>query len=66
MQKADLNNATGVETSSFAKKAYLANLTSDVDKLNIDRLKNVPNNSKNLKSKEHNLDVDELIPVLIN
>ena len=34
--KTDLKNATGVDTSSFAKKADLANLKSDVDKLDID------------------------------
>ena len=30
--KTDLKNATGVDTSSFAKKYDLANLKSDVDK----------------------------------
>ena len=37
--KADLKNTTGVDTSHFAKKFGLANLKSDVDKLDIDRLK---------------------------
>ena len=36
--KADLKNATGVDTSTFAKKVDLANLKSDVDKLDIDKL----------------------------
>ena len=36
--KADLKNATGVYTSPFAKKSDLANLKSDVDKLNIDKI----------------------------
>ena len=40
--KTDLKNATGIETSSFAKKADLASLKSNVDKLGIDKLKNVP------------------------
>ena len=31
--KADLKNATGVDTSKFAKKFNLGNLKSDVDKL---------------------------------
>ena len=48
---ANLKNAAGVETSDFAKKTDLANLESDVDKLYIDKLKNVPNNLSNLKSK---------------
>ena len=40
----DLKNATAVDTSDFAKKTDLANLKSDVDKLDIDTLKNVPSN----------------------
>ena len=63
--KADLKNATGVDTSSFAKKTDLANLKSDVDKLDIDKLKNVPTNSSNLESKVDKLDVDKLIHVLL-
>ena len=35
--KADITNATGA--SKFAKKADLANLKSDVEKLDIDKLK---------------------------
>ena len=30
--KADLKNATGVDTSKFAKKVYLASLKSNVNK----------------------------------
>ena len=37
--KADLKNATGVNTFNFAKKTELANLKSDVDKLDIDKFK---------------------------
>ena len=37
--KTDLKNATGIDTSSFAKKVDLANLKSNVDKLDIDKLK---------------------------
>ena len=47
--KTDLRNATGVDTSSFAKNIDLASLTSNVDKLDIDKLKNVPSNLSNLK-----------------
>ena len=39
--KADLKNTTGVDTSSFAKKADLANLKSHLDKLDIDQLKTI-------------------------
>ena len=42
--KTDLRNATGVDTSKFAKKVDLAHLKSNVDKLDIDKLKNVPTN----------------------
>ena len=37
--KIDLENATVVDTSPFAKKIDLVNLKSDVDKLDIDKLK---------------------------
>ena len=49
--KIELKNATGVETLDFAKKVDLANLKSDVDKLDIDKFKNVPSNLSNLKIK---------------
>ena len=64
--KADLKNATGVDTSDFAKKTDLANLKSDVDKLDIDKLKNVPTNLSNLKSKVDKLDVDKLVRVPVD
>ena len=49
--KADLKDATGVDTSIFAKKVDLAGLKSNVDKLDIDKLKNAPRNIRNLKVK---------------
>ena len=64
--KADLKNATGVDTSKFVKKTDLANLKSDVDKLDIDELKNVPSNLNNLKSKVDKLDADKLALVSLN
>ena len=36
--KADLKNATGFNTSDFAKKTDLGNLKLEVDKLDIDKL----------------------------
>ena len=63
--KADLKNAAGFDTSKFAKKVDLANLKSNVDKLDIDKLKNVPTNISNLKNKVDKLDVDKLLPVSI-
>ena len=61
--KADLQNATGVNTWKFAKKVDLANLKSNVDKLDIDKLKNAPTNLNDLGSKVEKLDVDKLVPV---
>ena len=52
-----------VDTSKLAEKVDLANLKSNVDKLDIDKLKNVPTNLSNLKSKVDKLDVDKLVPV---
>ena len=49
--KADLKNATGVDASKFAKKFDLADLIADVDKLDTDKLKNVPTKLNSLKSK---------------
>ena len=53
----DLKNATVLYTMGFAKKTDLVNLKSDVDKFDIDNLKNVPNNLTTLKSKVDNLDI---------
>ena len=60
--KADFENATGVDTS----KIDLASLKSRVDKLDIDKLKNVPTNLSYLKSKKDKLDVNKLEPVLVD
>ena len=40
--KADLKDATGIDTSNFALKSNLASLKTEVDKLNIDQLVPVP------------------------
>ena len=42
------------------KKTDLGNLKSYVDKLDIDKLRNVPNNLNNLKSKADKLDIGKL------
>ena len=59
--KADLKNAIGVHTSKFAKKFDLAN----VDKPDIDKLKNVQTDLCNFKSKIDKLDVDKLVPISV-
>ena len=58
--KTDLKNATCVYTLDFAKKTDLANLKSDVNNLNNDKLKNVPSNLNNSKSKIDKLDIAKL------
>ena len=60
--KANSNNATGVDTLDFTKKTDLASLKFDVDKLDINKLKDVPSNLSNWESKVDNLDVDKLVP----
>ena len=52
--KIDLKNATGIDASSFAKKVNLSSFKSNADKLDIDKFKNVPTNSSNLKIKADN------------
>ena len=58
--KTDLKIVTGVDTSSFAKKIDLVNLKLDLDKLDIDKLKNIPSALSSLKSKVDQLDIDKL------
>ena len=50
-RKTDFKNVAGIDTSSFTKKADLANLKSNVDKLDADKLENVTTNLIDLKSK---------------
>ena len=64
--KADLKNRTGVDTSHFAKKTELANLKSDVHKLDIDKLNNVPSDFSSLKSKVGKLGIGKLETTPIN
>ena len=64
--KADLKNATGVEISKFTKNVDLASLKSEVDKLYIDKLEQVPTGTNSLKGKVDKLDFDRLVPVLFD
>ena len=57
--KANIKEATGFDTSNFTKETVLTNLKSDVDKLDIEKVKNVPSNLSNLKSKVDKLYVDK-------
>ena len=47
-------------------KTDLGSLKSYVDKLDIDKLKNIPTNSNNLKNKVDKLDVHKLISVPVH
>ena len=53
-----MKNGTGVDKLKFAKNVDLAKLKSDIDKLDIDKLKNLPTNLNNLESKVGKLNVD--------
>ena len=48
--KADIENITHVDTSSFALKINLANLKTEVDKLDIDKLVSVPTHLSKLRN----------------
>ena len=49
--KTDIKNTAHVDTSSFALNSNLASVKIEVDKLDIDKLKSLPNNGSNLKNK---------------
>ena len=65
-KKQILKNAAGVAPLDFVENTILANLKSDVDKLDIDKLKNAPTNLSNLKSKIDKLDDDKLAFVQVD
>ena len=48
--KSDIRNISHVDTSSFALKTNLANLKSEVDKLDIDKLKPIPTDLSKLSN----------------
>ena len=50
----------------FQNKSDLANLKSDVDRLDIDKLYNVSTNLSDLKGKVDELDVDKLVPAFLD
>ena len=64
--KTDIKNITHVDTSRFALKTNLTSQKSEVDKLDIDKLKGLPNNLSNLKTKVNKLDIDKLVPVPVD
>ena len=64
--KADWKSLTGADISKFAKKVYLTNLKSNVEKLDVDKIKNIPSNLNNLKSKNDKLDIYKLLIVPVD
>ena len=62
--KTDIKNIPHIDTSSFALKSNLASLKTEINKLDINKLKRLPTNLGNLKSKVDKLDFDKLAPVL--
>ena len=61
--KTDINNILHIDAPNFALKSNLASLKTEVDDLDIDKLKSLPNNLSDLKSKANKLDIDKLVPV---
>ena len=64
--KTDIKKILHIKTSSFTLKSNLASLKTKVDKLDIDKLKSLPNNLSNLKSKADKLDIDKLVHVSVD
>ena len=58
--KTDIKNISHIDTSSFALKSNLAGLKTEVDTLDIDKLKSLPNNLSNFLKKVDKLDIDKL------
>ena len=57
---------TGVDALEFAKKVDLSNLKSEVDKLDIDKLKTVPTDLSRLNNVVYNDVVKKLVDGKIN
>ena len=62
----DIKNITHIDTSSFALKSNLANLKTEVERLDVDKLKSLPSNFSKLKTKVDKLDIVKLVPVPID
>ena len=64
--KDDIKKITDVDRSNFALKTNLSNLKTEVDKLDMDKLRTLSNNLINLKTKVDKLDIDKLTPVPVD
>ena len=63
--KSDLKNVTGIDASKIAAKSDLSNIKAEIDKSDIDKLKNIPTNLSSLKSKVDKFDINKLAPVSV-
>ena len=63
--KADLKKCNNCYISDFAI-THLSNLKSDVDKLDVDKSKNVARTLSNLKIQVDKLDVNKLVAVSVD
>ena len=63
--KTDIKSISHVDNSSFALKSNLVSLKTEVNKLDIDKLKSLPTKLGKLKSKVDKLGIDKLaiVPV---
>ena len=66
--KKELNYSIGVDATNLDAKRDFVTLKAEVDKLDINKLVNVPSGLNNLKRKVDDLDVDKLktLPVDLN
>ena len=64
--KPDIKNISHIDTSSFVLKWNLASLKTEVDKLDLDKLKSLPTNLSNLKNKVEKLDINKLPPAPVH
>ena len=64
--KKELDHATGIDTSGLAAKKDFIALKAEVDKLDINKLTNVPANLNNLETEVDDLDVCKLRTVPID
>ena len=64
--KKELDHATGIDTADLVAKKDFTALTAEVDKLDINKLVNVPTSLNNLKTKVDDLNVGKLktVPLL--
>ena len=63
--KDDVKNITHVDVSSYASKTNLAALKSEVDKIDVDKLKTVPDDLAKLTNVVKNETAKKLISVLM-